>query len=132
MLSATFVGSIHEKEYASPIPVQIFSVAILLYTPLVCNHPIAVPVLAAYSGVITRCTIVLVGFYRMVYPKLSRVRTVCCAHECLLKLMHCSLLYSITTHKLCSGASKLNVITSKSNDQFQCMCAYLNIQVLYK
>ena len=55
---------------------QIFSVAILLYTPLVCNEPIAVPILAAYGGVITRCTIILVGFYTMVYPKLSKHKLV--------------------------------------------------------
>ncbi len=57
-------------------PQQIFSVAILLYTPLVCKEPIAVPILAIYSGVVTRCTIILVGFYRMVYPKMRKERTV--------------------------------------------------------
>ena len=51
---------------------QIFSVAILLYTPLVCRTPIVVPILAAYGGVATRCVIVLSGFYRLVYPKLKK------------------------------------------------------------
>ena len=50
--------------------------AILVYTPLVCNQPIAVPVLAAYSGVLTRFTISLAGFYKLVFPKLSKTTVV--------------------------------------------------------
>ena len=59
-----------------PVLLQILSVAILLYTPLVCNQPIAVPILAAYGGVLTRCTISLIGFYRLVFPKLSKTTVV--------------------------------------------------------
>jgi hypothetical protein len=55
---------------------QIFSVAILLYTPLVCHQPIAVPIMAAYGGVLTRCTISLIGFYYLVFPKLSKTTVV--------------------------------------------------------
>lgn len=55
---------------------QIFSVAVLLYTPLVCSRPIAVPILAAYSGVLTRFTISLIAFYRLVFPKLSKTTVV--------------------------------------------------------
>ncbi|XP_064399190.1 progressive ankylosis protein homolog B-like isoform X2 [Halichondria panicea] len=54
------------------IMAQIFCVAVLLYTPLVCSAPIVVPILSAYCGVITRCVITLGGFYRLVYPKLSK------------------------------------------------------------
>ena len=53
-------------------PSQIFSVAILLHTSVVCRTPIVVPILAAYGGVATRCIIVLSGFYRLVYPKLKK------------------------------------------------------------
>ena len=55
---------------------QIFSVAILLYTPLICHQPIAVPILAAYGGVLTRCTISLIGFYYLVFPKLGKATVV--------------------------------------------------------
>ena len=64
---------------------QIFSVAILLYTPLVCQHPIAVPILASYGGVLTRCVISLIGFYRFVFPKLSKT-TVVSIYSCVLSL----------------------------------------------
>ena len=51
---------------------QIISVAILLWTPLICQAPIAVPILAAYCGVLTRCAITLSAFYYKVYPQLSK------------------------------------------------------------
>ncbi len=56
--------------------VQIFCVAVLLYTPLVCTTPIVVPILSAYCGVITRCVITLVGFYKLVYKRLSKTLVV--------------------------------------------------------
>ena len=55
-----------------PSPLQIFCVAVLLYTPLICSAPIVIPIISAYCGVITRCVITLGGFYRLVYPKLSK------------------------------------------------------------
>ena len=47
-------------------------IAILLYTPVLCRTPIALPILAAYGGVLTRCTILLCGFYRKMYHNISK------------------------------------------------------------
>ena len=46
--------------------------AVLLWTPLICTAPLAVPILAAYCGVFTRFSITLAAFYCKVYPKLSK------------------------------------------------------------
>ncbi|CAI8026765.1 Progressive ankylosis protein [Geodia barretti] len=54
---------------------QIILIAVLLYTPLLCHTPIALPVVAAYGGVLTRCSILLAGFHRKVYPKMSKELT---------------------------------------------------------
>ena len=51
---------------------QIVSVAALLWSPLKCTAPIAVPILAAYCGLLTRCTITMTTFYYKVYWKLSK------------------------------------------------------------
>ena len=48
------------------------SVGVLLWTPLICSMPVAVPILSAYCGVITRCVFVLIAFYCKVYTKLSK------------------------------------------------------------
>lgn len=47
-------------------------IAVLLYTPLLCSVPIALPILATYGGVVIRCLILLAGFYRKAYLKLSK------------------------------------------------------------
>jgi hypothetical protein len=59
---------------------QIILIAVLLYTPLLCHTPIALPVVAAYGGVLTRCSILLAGFHRKVYPKMSKELTVRAVH----------------------------------------------------
>ena len=59
-------------------PPQILAVAVLLYTPLICNNALLVPILAAYAGVATRCSIVTVAYFRSVYPLLKKEKTVSC------------------------------------------------------
>ena len=58
---------------------QVIAIAVLLYTPLVCVDPIVVPILACYAGVILRLLIVLVAFFRTVFPKMRRDIVVCLA-----------------------------------------------------
>eukprot|EP00731_Ephydatia_muelleri_P034242 Em0052g6a len=51
---------------------QVVAIAVLLYTPLVCVNPIVVPILASYAGVVLRLVIILVAFFRTVFPKMGR------------------------------------------------------------
>ncbi|XP_065915290.1 progressive ankylosis protein homolog B-like isoform X2 [Dysidea avara] len=58
--------------FLADILMQMLSVGILLHTPLLCNNVIAIPILALYAGVLVRCSISLVMFFRLVFPHLSR------------------------------------------------------------
>ena len=51
---------------------QIVSVAALIYTPLLCSNTIAIPIIAAYCGVIMRCVINVVACYKMTFWQLSK------------------------------------------------------------
>ena len=50
---------------------QIVSVAGLVFTPLLCNNTIAIPIIAAYCGVIVRCVINVAACYKMTFKLLS-------------------------------------------------------------
>ena len=50
--------------------------AVLLYTPLICNNALLVPILAAYAGVVTRCIIIMVAYFFSVYPLLKKEKIV--------------------------------------------------------
>ena len=51
---------------------QIVSVAALIYTPLLCSNTIAIPIIAAYCGVIMRCVINVAACYKMTFRELSK------------------------------------------------------------
>ena len=67
---------------------QIFTVAVLVYTPILCDShvAVAVPITAAYCGVLTRCFINIASVYRLVFKSLSKTVTVSyvcvCVHVC--------------------------------------------------
>jgi len=56
--------------------VQILVLAVVLWTRLICHAPLAVPIIAAYAGILVRCGITLTAFYVKVYPQLSKKKTV--------------------------------------------------------
>lgn len=50
----------------SDIAAQVVTAASLIHTPLICQRPLVVPVLAAYFGVVVRLTINLVAYWKKV------------------------------------------------------------------
>lgn len=43
----------------------------MLKTNMVVNHTFYIPLIAAYSGVLTRCVVLLVSYYKYAQPKLQ-------------------------------------------------------------
>ena len=44
---------------------------IMLKTDMVVNHTFYIPLIAAYAGVLTRCVVLLVSYYKYAQPKLQ-------------------------------------------------------------
>ena len=57
---------------------QILTVAVLLYTPILCDSrvAVAVPITAAYCGALTRCLINSASVYKLVFKSLNKTVTV--------------------------------------------------------